>query len=113
MADNKPTATSQILTTVLTAAAGWAAQRAVRSLWARRGGPAPRNAADPNVSAVAAVVFAAVAAAVGAIAQRAATRGAEQVAARLHPGSGAGRPAAKGTKGTKGAATAGKAGKAR
>jgi len=80
----KPTATSQILTAVLTAGAGWAAQKLVRTVWARRAGSAPKNAADPNVSAVAAVVFAAVAAAVGAIAQRAATRGADRVAARIH-----------------------------
>jgi hypothetical protein len=82
----KPTATSQILTTILTAAAGWAAQKAVRSIWARCNGSAPKNAADPNVSAFAAVAFAALAAAVGAIAQRAATRGAERVAGRLHAG---------------------------
>jgi hypothetical protein len=80
----KPTATSQILTTVLTAAAGWAAQKAIRSVWAARTGSAPKNAADPNVSAVEAVAFAAVAAAVGAIVQRVATRGADRVAARLH-----------------------------
>lgn len=83
----KPTAVAQILTTVLTAGAGWLATKLVRKLWGGKNGSAPKGATDPNSSAVAAVAFAAVAAAVGAIAQRAATKGASNIASHLTAGS--------------------------
>ncbi|PJI86691.1 DUF4235 domain-containing protein [Luteimicrobium subarcticum] len=82
----KPDITTQVLTTVLSAAAGWAAQKIVRSVWSRSGMKAPRNATDTEVTAAAAILFAALAAAVGAAAQRAATQGAGVAARRLKRG---------------------------
>ena len=74
----------KIATLAVSAAAGWAAQKAVTALWTKATGHTPATVDDDDATMVSVVTFAAVTGATAALTRVLASRSTRRMASRLH-----------------------------